>query len=65
MAWSDEIAYIRSKLPDISESRADMIRTRLIIMDTKSMIGVDVLKEQPDNLEEILAQYQLWNSLKS
>jgi hypothetical protein len=65
MAWSDEIDYIKSKLPGISDLKADMIRTRLIIMNTKSIVGVDVLKEQPENLEEILTQYQLWNALKS
>jgi hypothetical protein len=61
--YSSQYTYLRSKFPDLTEEQIGMMRTKLILMDTKSLIGVDILEEQPDNLNEVLIQYKIWDNL--
>jgi hypothetical protein len=61
--YSSQNAYLQSKFPGLDERQIAMLRTKIILMDTKGLIGIDILQEQPDNLEEVLIQYKLWDNL--
>jgi hypothetical protein len=62
---ADDIAYLRNKMPDASAETLDMLRFYLILADTKSITGVDVFEEKPEDFDAFMAQYKLWELLKS
>jgi hypothetical protein len=37
----------------------------LVIMDTKSVVGVNIFEEQPEDFNAFMEQYKLWDILKS
>lgn len=59
-----DIAYLKQHL-GVGEAALEMVRMKLILMDTKSMVGVDILEEKPENFNEVVVQYKLWEALKS
>jgi hypothetical protein len=60
-----DLAYLRSKMPDAPESEIDLLRTMLVIMDTESVVGVNIFEEQPEDFDAFMTQYKLWDILKS
>jgi hypothetical protein len=62
---ADDIAYLRSKISDADDQTLDMMRFYLILADTKSITGVDVFEEKPEDFDAFMAQYKLWVVLKA
>jgi hypothetical protein len=60
-----DLVYLRSMFPTSSNIELDLLRLKLIVMDTKGIVGEDIFEVRPENLEEYLKQYQLWEILKS
>lgn len=59
-----ELAYLRSKLPDASNNELDLIRLNLIVANTKSVTGIDIFEEEPEDFDAFMTQYKLWSNLK-
>jgi hypothetical protein len=62
---ADDVAYLRSKMPNASAETLDMMRFYLILADTKSITGVDVFEEKPEDFNAFMTQFKLWEVLKS